>query len=171
MTFWSTPNSSIRLWARWVAKSSTDLNGDVWKPAVFEQVSDRLFTDLHVVDMLLDKHGQCMSFPKPSMVQRLSWLIRFTWSNCSKSLLTWVEYLLPLARHREKSERAPKRVEWLFGRIKMEIARDKSGIQNIPPVNRGEQWPLRWQPPNLRYLQKVGWRMALGLPFTNDETR
>ena len=29
-----------------------DLNGDVLKATVFELVSDRLFTDLHVVDML-----------------------------------------------------------------------------------------------------------------------
>ena len=74
-------------------------------------------------------------FSKPSMVQRLSWLILATWSNCSKSLLTcWIS--TPSGTASRKILSVLQKRGMAFDRIKMEIARDKSGSRIYQSVNR-----------------------------------
>ena len=74
-------------------------------------------------------------FSKPSMVQRFSWLILATWSNCSKSLFTCL-ISTPSGTASRKILSVDQKRGIAFDRIKIEMTRDKSGSRIYQSVNR-----------------------------------
>ncbi len=107
-------SSTRRLWWAWLIGLLSTLRTDILKASLWAKSRIDFFTDLHMLFWPApDKHGTRKYFSKlHPWVQRQADLTLATYSNCSKSPLTY--WYLLLVQHLRKFSCRPKTWEWLL---------------------------------------------------------
>ncbi len=140
--FWLASSSSIlRLWARWVAKSSSTSILAHLKATVFEQ--GRIASYRHSTCPALNKHGR-WRFSRPSMVR--DWADWYPWSKLPKShdLLD----IRPSGTASRKILAYSKNVERSFGQDEHKEISRKEGIEEIANRCQRRWWRRQSLPTN-----------------------